>query len=92
MDSILFQLTRAELSGFGITGQIHKKHGILMSSGTEYSMKRRGLIEARPLERKRLYTLPKRVKERKEMFADQMAKSRICWRASRLLMKSDCTF
>jgi DNA-binding PadR family transcriptional regulator len=58
---ILFQLARAELSGYGIIGQIHKRYGILMSSGTVYSMlysmERRGLIEARSLERKRLYAL-----------------------------------
>ena len=58
---ILFQLARAELSGYSIIGRIHRRYGILMSSGTVYStlysMERKGLIEAKSLERKRLYAL-----------------------------------
>jgi DNA-binding PadR family transcriptional regulator len=61
---ILFQLARAELSGYSIMGRIHRRYGILMSSGTVYStlysMERRGLIEARSLERKRLYALTRK--------------------------------
>ncbi len=49
------------LSGYDIIGYIHDRFGILVSSGTVYSllysMERDGLIEGKWAKRKRVYTL-----------------------------------
>jgi DNA-binding PadR family transcriptional regulator len=49
------------MSGYDVIGYIHDRFGILVSSGTVYSllysMERDGLIEGRRAKRKRVYTL-----------------------------------
>jgi DNA-binding PadR family transcriptional regulator len=58
---ILTQLTEIRMSGYDIISHLHRKYGILVSSGTVYStlysMERKGLIEAMQMKRKRVYTL-----------------------------------
>jgi len=49
------------IHGYGIAVSIHKKHGILISSGTIYpclhSFKKKGLVKSEKLEGKIVYTL-----------------------------------
>ena len=58
---ILAELNNGSLSGYDIIGLIHKRFGILVSSGTVYSllysMERNGLIKGVQNQRKRVYTL-----------------------------------
>jgi len=58
---ILAELKNTPMSGYDAISHIHRKYGILMSSGTVYSlmysMERNGLIEARWNTRKRVYVL-----------------------------------
>jgi DNA-binding PadR family transcriptional regulator len=58
---ILAELRKSSLSGYDIIGLIHKKFGILVSSGTVYSLlyslERNGLIKGLWNQRKRVYTL-----------------------------------
>ncbi len=58
---ILAELTKASISGYDIIGLIHKRYGVLMSSGTVYSllysMEREGLIKGIQNQRKRVYKL-----------------------------------
>jgi len=58
---ILTELRKGSLSGYDIIGFLHKRYGILMSSGTIYSllysMERDGLIKGHWNTRKRVYTL-----------------------------------
>jgi len=58
---ILAELKNGSMSGYDIIDVIHKKFGILMSSGTIYSllysMERDGLIKGIWNQRKRVYTL-----------------------------------
>jgi len=58
---ILSELKIDSLSGYDIIGLIHKKFGILISSGTVYSllysMERNGLIKGVWNQRKRVYML-----------------------------------
>ena len=58
---ILSKLQDGALSGYDIISYMHKKYGILVSSGTVYSllysMERKGYIEGKMASRKRLYSL-----------------------------------
>jgi len=58
---ILAELKNDSMSGYDIIGAIHKRFGILVSSGTVYSilysMERDGLIKGIWNQRKRVYTL-----------------------------------
>jgi DNA-binding PadR family transcriptional regulator len=58
---VLAELRRGSLSGYDIIGLIHKKFGILVSSGTVYSLlyslERNGLIKGIWNQRKRVYIL-----------------------------------
>jgi len=58
---ILAELRKNSMSGYDVIGLIHKKHGILMSSGTVYnllySLEREGLIQGVQNSRKRVYAL-----------------------------------
>jgi len=58
---ILAELKKGSLSGYDIIGLIHKRFGILMSSGTVYSLlyslERNGLIKGVWNQRKRVYIL-----------------------------------
>jgi len=58
---ILAELKKGSLSGYDIIGLIHKKFGILVSSGTVYSLlyslERNGLIKGIWNQRKRVYIL-----------------------------------
>jgi len=63
LDTIILAELRnsSALSGYNVMEYIHKKFGILISSGTVYSllysMERRGLIKSAWAQRKRVYTL-----------------------------------
>ena len=58
---ILGELKSNSVSGYDVIGLIHKRYGILLSSGTVYSMlyslERDGLIKGTQNNRKRVYTL-----------------------------------
>jgi len=58
---ILAELKNSPMSGYDVISHIHKKYGILMSSGTiyslMYSMERKDLIKGRQNQRKRVYVL-----------------------------------
>jgi len=58
---ILAELKNESMSGYGIIGLIHKRYGMLVSSGTVYSllysMERDGLIKGVQNQRKRTYAL-----------------------------------
>lgn len=58
---ILAELRKASMSGYDIIGLIHKRFGILVSSGTVYSLlyslERDGLIKGVQNRRKRVYAL-----------------------------------
>jgi len=58
---ILAELKNGSMSGYDIIGFVHKRFGILMSSGTVYSllysMEREGLIKGVSNQRKRVYIL-----------------------------------
>ena len=64
---ILEELKQGSLSGYDIIGLIHKRFGILLSSGTVYSLlyslERNGLIKGVQNQRKRLYTLTEKGKQ-----------------------------
>jgi len=64
---ILAQLRSGPMSGYDLITFIHRKFGILVSSGTVYStlyhMERDGLIEGRWSQRKRVYVLTDKGKE-----------------------------
>ena len=58
---ILAELNMSPMSGYDIIGLIHKRYGLLMSSGTVYSLlyslERNGLIKGVQNQRKRVYAL-----------------------------------
>lgn len=58
---ILKEMTNSPLSGYDIISLIHKRYGILMSSGSIYSLlyslERNGLIKSLQNPRKRVYKL-----------------------------------
>lgn len=58
---ILSELKKAPMSGYDVISLIHKRFGILVSSGTVYSllysMEREGLIKGISSRRKRVYIL-----------------------------------
>jgi DNA-binding PadR family transcriptional regulator len=58
---ILTELKNNPMSGYDVISHIHKRFGILMSSGTVYnlmySLERNGLIKGVQNQRKRLYAL-----------------------------------
>jgi len=58
---ILTEMKKSSMSGYDVIGLIHRRFGILMSSGTVYSllysMERDGLIKGIWNQRKRVYTL-----------------------------------
>jgi len=61
---ILTQIKKRSLSGYDIIAHIHAKYGILLSSGTVYSLlyslERQGLIRGVWSKRKRIYELTER--------------------------------
>jgi len=61
---ILAELDESEIGGYDIIKHIHKRHGVLISSGTVYStlykLERDGLIKSQFDERKRVYELTKK--------------------------------
>jgi len=58
---ILTEMKKGSLSGYDVIGIIHRRFGVLMSSGTVYSLlyslERDGLIKGVWNQRKRLYVL-----------------------------------
>lgn len=68
---ILAELKNKSMSGYDLIGLIHEKFGILVSSGTIYSllhsMERGGLIEGVQGRRKRVYELTERGKQNIEV-------------------------
>lgn len=58
---ILSELRNRPMSGYDVIAYVHNKFRLLVSSGTVYSLlyslERKGLIEGRWRERKRVYTL-----------------------------------
>ncbi|MFQ6068368.1 MAG: PadR family transcriptional regulator [Candidatus Bathyarchaeia archaeon] len=64
---ILVELKKGCISGYDVLSRIHKKYGVLMSSGTVYSMlyslERNGLIRGTWNQRKRVYTLTEKGKQ-----------------------------
>jgi len=64
---VLAELKNSQMSGYDVISYIHKKYGILMSSGTVYSlmysMERKGLIKARWNQRKRVYVLTEKAEQ-----------------------------
>ena len=58
---IMVKMKEGETSGYDILTHFHEKFDLLVSPGTVYSvlysMERNGLIKARGVDRKRLYTL-----------------------------------
>ncbi|MEA2089769.1 MAG: PadR family transcriptional regulator [Thermoproteota archaeon] len=58
---VLAELRNKPMSGYDVIGFIHHKFNLLVSSGTVYSllysMERKGLIEGRKNDRKRVYKL-----------------------------------
>lgn len=68
---ILREMKNGSLSGYDIIGLIHKRFGILMSSGTIYSwlysMERDGLIKGFQEQRKRVYTLAEKAERNIEV-------------------------
>lgn len=64
---ILVELKKGYISGYDVLSRIHKKYGVLMSSGTVYSMlyslERNGLIRGTWNQRKRVYTLTEKGKQ-----------------------------
>jgi DNA-binding PadR family transcriptional regulator len=65
---ILVEMKRSSVSGYDVIGIIHKKFGILLSSGTVYStlysLERDGLIRGTWNNRKRVYTLTEKAKQK----------------------------
>jgi DNA-binding PadR family transcriptional regulator len=61
---ILAEMKKGSLSGYDVIGLFHKKFGVLMSSGTVYSLlyslERNGLIKGVWNNRKRVYELSER--------------------------------
>jgi DNA-binding PadR family transcriptional regulator len=61
---ILAEIEKGALSGYDVISLVHKKFGILVSSGTVYSllysMERDGLIKGAWNDRKRVYELSER--------------------------------
>ena len=68
---ILAELKNGSMSGYDIIGLIYKRFGILMSSGTVYSLlhsiERDGLIKGVQNQRKRVYTLTEKGKRNMEV-------------------------
>ena len=68
---ILAELKNNAMSGYDAISYIHRKYGILLSSGTVYSlmysMERNGLIEARWNTRKRVYVLTEKGEQNLEI-------------------------
>jgi DNA-binding PadR family transcriptional regulator len=58
---IMVKMREGESSGYNILNYIHEKFDLLIRPGTDnsvlYSMERDGLIKARGVDRKRIYTL-----------------------------------
>lgn len=58
---ILLELKESPLSGYDVISFVHKRFGVLVSSGTVYSclyhLEREGLIKGEWFPRKRVYTL-----------------------------------
>lgn len=71
---ILAELRKNSLSGYDIIGLIHKKFGILVSSGTVYSLlyslEREGLIKGTWNQRKRVYELTKKGEQNIKVIAN----------------------
>jgi DNA-binding PadR family transcriptional regulator len=67
---ILSELKDGEMSGYDAISYIHKRFGVLMSSGTVYSvlysMERDGLIKSIQKSRKKAYVLAEKGKQRLE--------------------------
>ena len=64
---VLKEIEEHTLSGYDVIGLVHQRFGTLISSGTVYSMlyslKREGLIEGVPNQRKRVYVLTEKGKQ-----------------------------
>jgi len=64
---ILLKLRNASLSGYDIISYVHKRFGMLISSGTVYSclyhLERDGLIKGELVQRKRVYMLTEKGRE-----------------------------
>lgn len=71
---VLVELRNKPMSGYDVIGFIHRKFSLLVSSGTVYSllysMERKGLIEARKNDRKRVYKLTEKGEETIETILD----------------------
>ena len=64
---ILAELQEKPLSGYDIINLVHKRFDVMVSSGTVYSLlyslERKGLVNANPDNRKRVYTLTEKGEE-----------------------------
>ena len=76
MDTIIMsELRNGPVSGYDIISYIHTKFGLLVSSGTVYSLlcslERNGLIEGEWVERKRAYKLTDRGAKKHRLYLIQ---------------------
>lgn len=66
--SILLELKDSSLSGYDVISFVHKRFGVLLSSGTVYSclyhLEREGLINGEWAQRKRVYKLTEKGNQR----------------------------
>lgn len=71
---ILAEMKRGSLSGYDVIGLFHKKFGVLISSGTVYSLlyslERNGLVKGVWNHRKRVYELSENGKQNVEVIAN----------------------
>lgn len=68
---ILTEMRKGSLSGYDVIGLVHRKFGVLMSSGTVYSLlyslERDGWIKGTWKNRKRVYELTEKTEENIEV-------------------------
>lgn len=92
---VLAELRNSSLSGYDVISFIHNKFHLLVSSGTVYSllysMERKGLIEGKWNERKRVYKLTDKgektinsimsANDKIQMFVNQLLRSKVTIKA-----------
>jgi len=75
---ILLKLRNGSSSGYDIISYIHKRFNILISSGTVYSclyhLERDTLIKGKTVQRKRIYTLTQKGKEKTKTLSNMKTK------------------
>ncbi|MFQ6134944.1 MAG: PadR family transcriptional regulator, partial [Nitrososphaerales archaeon] len=72
---ILSSLKSRELSGYDVMTVVYDKFHVLLSPGTIYpvlnSLKRQGLVQARPTKRKKVYTLTDKGSTYTDLLSDE---------------------